>query len=164
MRKINGFENYKIDEFGNVYRIRDNYKLIQDISKKGYARVKLTNNIKRYTLPVHRLVALTYLDKVENKNQVNHIDCNKLNNHISNLEWCDNSHNQIHAYRNGLNYISEEGKKRISDLNSKLVLDTETGIYYKSSKEASIYKNINYYTLNDYLNNKVKNKTSLIYV
>ena len=51
---------------------------------------------------VHRLVAKTFIINPNNLPQVNHIDGNKLNNAISNLEWCDNSYNQKHAYKLGL--------------------------------------------------------------
>ena len=50
----------------------------------------------------YRLIALTFIPNLENLPQINHIDDNKLNNHVTNLEWIDNSGNQIHAYRLGL--------------------------------------------------------------
>lgn len=67
---------------------------------KGYARVSLG---KRKTLAVHRLVAKSFIPNPQNKPQVNHIDGNKQNNCVENLEWCTNQENQIHAIKTGLN-------------------------------------------------------------
>ena len=72
----------------------DNYK----INENGYIRVYIYN--KTYML--HRLIAFAFLENQENKEQVNHIDGNKLNNCINNLEWVTNQENQIHKFKIGL--------------------------------------------------------------
>jgi hypothetical protein len=69
---------------------------------KGYFRVALAKGRTLKTYKVHRLVAKSFIDNPENKPQVNHIDGNKTNNHYSNLEWCTNQENAIHAAKNGL--------------------------------------------------------------
>lgn len=74
--------------------------LKQQTDRKGYARVSLG---KRKNLAVHRLVAKAFIPNPQNKPQVNHIDGNKKNNCVENLEWCNNQENQIHAVRTGLN-------------------------------------------------------------
>jgi hypothetical protein len=74
--------------------IMENYKLNDD----GYIRVYIYN--KTYAL--HRLIALTFIDNPDNKTQVNHIDGNKSNNCVSNLEWVTNKENQIHKFNIGL--------------------------------------------------------------
>jgi hypothetical protein len=51
---------------------------------------------------LHRIVALTFIENPENKEQVNHIDGNKTNNAVSNLEWVTNQENQIHKFKTGL--------------------------------------------------------------
>lgn len=70
----------------------------------GYKRIRLTDistNNRRY-LRVHRMVAELYLENPKNYKQVNHLDGNKLNNNVSNLEWCNQSMNTKHAYDMGL--------------------------------------------------------------
>ena len=74
--------------------IMDNYK----INDNGYIRVYIYN--KTYAL--HRLIALSFIENIEKKEQVNHIDGNKLNNSAENLEWVTNIENQIHKFKIGL--------------------------------------------------------------
>ena len=73
-------------------------ELTYTLNNRGYYSV----GIKRKTFMVHRLVALAFLPNPENKPFVNHIDGNKLNNHIDNLEWCTCKENNLHARKTGL--------------------------------------------------------------
>lgn len=72
------------------------------ISKKGYLQVNLTKNRQSKTSSVHRLVATAFIQNPKNKPEVNHIDGNKQNNKIDNLEWVTSSENTIHAIKTGL--------------------------------------------------------------
>jgi hypothetical protein len=74
--------------------IRDNYK----VGEYGYIRVFVYNKVYR----LHRLIAFAFLENPDNKEQVNHIDGNKLNNRLDNLEWVTNKENQIHKVKTGL--------------------------------------------------------------
>ena len=67
----------------------------------GYLRVRVMVNTKKYHRYVHRLVAETYLPNPDNLPEVNHIDGNKSNNSVENLEWCSRQHNMDH-YRKTL--------------------------------------------------------------
>lgn len=77
----------------------------QSKSNLGYMTVGFTINNVKVNKYVHRLVAEAFILNLDNKPQINHIDCNKENNNISNLEWCTNSENHIHASKNGLNKL-----------------------------------------------------------
>lgn len=74
---------------------------------KGYLRVAIWKNGKQHTYKVHRLVADAFIPNPENKPQVNHIDGNKQNNNVENLEWCTNQENQIHSWKSGLRNSKE---------------------------------------------------------
>jgi hypothetical protein len=83
-------------------RLHKGRELKQFKNERGYLCVVITKNKKGRIKKVHRLVAETFIDNVDDKPQVNHIDCNKENNNVSNLEWCTNSENMLHAYKNNL--------------------------------------------------------------
>ena len=68
---------------------------------------------ERYSRQVHRLVAEAFIPNPNNYPQINHKNGIKNDNRLSNIEWCNNSMNQIHAYANGLNRRSEKaGRKK----------------------------------------------------
>lgn len=93
---------YKISTLGRVLRIKDNKILGYYLNNKGYCCLSLYKDGKTYHPTIHRLVALHFIDNPNNYKQVNHIDCNKENNTIDNLEWC----NQISNYNHGkINYL-----------------------------------------------------------
>lgn len=70
--------------------------------KGGYRFASFLRDNKQVNLYVHRMVAECWLDNPDNLPEVNHIDGNKLNNHVDNLEWCTSSHNKRHAIKEGL--------------------------------------------------------------
>lgn len=112
----------KVSEDGKVYTLDHSYlrkngrmdnrkgkQLKPGIDKYGYERVVLTKDGIRKTYLVHKLVALAFIPNVENKTTINHIDGNKRNNNVSNLEWATEKENQIHKWENGLaNYNRDE--------------------------------------------------------
>lgn len=97
---------------GSNERIRKSY-----ISKNGYLYINLLN----LTTPLHRLIAIAFIPNPENKPTVNHIDGNKLNNNIDNLEWNTYSENNQHAYDNNLTTNGLLGKTGYLCKNSKEV-------------------------------------------
>jgi hypothetical protein len=113
----------------SVGTIMDNYK----VNENGYIRVYIYN--KTYAL--HRLIALTFLENPDNKEQVNHKDGNKLNNAVENLEFCTNKENQIHKFKIGLgnNFTRKIGQY---DLSGNLIKEFKS--ISSASKELDIGK------------------------
>ena len=133
-------------------------KIIKCQLRDGYERVRLCIDNVRITKNVHRLVAKYFIENPYNLPQVNHINAIKSDNRVENLEWCTASENMKHAIKNGLR------KTAIGKNKPKMVLDINSGIYYKSLREASIIKNINYSGLQHQMNGRVSNRSGLIYV
>jgi hypothetical protein len=71
------------------------------IDKDGYKRVSLVTNNGRKKFRICRLVAINFVDNPDNKPFVNHIDCNRSNDHYSNLKWVTASENTIHGINSG---------------------------------------------------------------
>ena len=89
-------------------------KLCQWIDNVGYYQVSFWIDGKRKYARVHRLIAETMLPNPNNYEQVNHIDGDKLNNNLSNLEWCNNSYNTKEAYDNGLYHSNRRSHKIVA--------------------------------------------------
>lgn len=82
----------------------------------GYITYTLALEGESKKIKAHRLVAMLFIGEApEGKNIVNHIDGDKLNNHFTNLEWCDVFHNNKHARDTGLNNISQHNSERWED-------------------------------------------------
>ena len=97
--KVDGFENYEVSNLGKVRNIKSGIMLKPWITKDGYLRHCLYKHNKRKNLLLHRIIATAFIDNPGKKPQVNHIDENKLNNDLSNLEWCSVRENIIHGTR-----------------------------------------------------------------
>jgi hypothetical protein len=150
-RDVVGYEGYyQVSNTGKVKSISRNIwngkgyikssgKLLkQGTNQKGYPIVYLSKNSKSKTITVHRLVAKAFIENPSDKPQVNHIDGNKKNNNVSNLEWCSNQENQLHAVINKLNdhstYKSGKAERPVYKI------DTETNeviAKYNSISEAT---------------------------
>lgn len=99
-KKISGFENYTINEAGEVYSLKRKKFLTQFLCN-GYPRVGLVGDDgKRHHCFVHRLVAEAFIDNPDGLPCVNHKDENRQNNSVSNLEWCSYKYNNNYGNHN----------------------------------------------------------------
>lgn len=159
-KDIKGYEGlYQVSSFGRVRslpklieyfdgRIRYYEGKIMKLSNhpKGYLQVRLTKNKKTKLHFIHRLVAETFLENLQNKPMVNHIDGNKQNNNINNLEWATCSENNQHAYDNNL---KSDNKKVVM-----LDFDFNEIQTFNSIHEASRFVNCNFRNIWMVCNNK----------
>jgi len=97
--KIEGFEKYEVSNLGRVRNMKTGKILKPQPDKNGYLKHHLSEHNKQKHLFLHRIIATTFIDNPEGKPCVNHIDENKLNNDLSNLEWCTVRENNIHGTR-----------------------------------------------------------------
>lgn len=104
-REIEGFNGmYLISNKGRVksYKQRKEKFLSTHKTHGNYIIVNLSSNGKNKSYRLHRLVAKAFIPNKDKKEFVNHIDGNKHNNSVSNLEWCTRQENEIHAWKNGM--------------------------------------------------------------
>lgn len=95
-RSIEGFENYYVSNFGKVKTPRG--KLLKEhFNYKGYVMVSLSKHNKCKLLSLHRIVAKAFIPNPNQLPCINHIDEDKTNNCINNLEWCDNAYNKRYS-------------------------------------------------------------------
>jgi hypothetical protein len=140
-KDIKGFEGfYQVSNFGRIrgidraIRYRHGRERIwkgkikkPTVTQKGYLKVNLFNGEKNVTREVQRIVAETFIENPLNKEQVNHIDGNKTNNNVENLEWVTPKENTFHSI-----YVLGNNLKKVSqyDLDGKYIRT------FKSIKDA----------------------------
>ena len=125
----NQITDYSVSTEGEVRKDSTNYILSQSV-QEDYKFVSLFINGKQKRMRVHRLVAMAFLENPENKPYVNHINGNRGDNNIENLEWVTPSENTIHAVKTGL---MTGNKKAVIQYN----LDGERMATFESATEAA---------------------------
>ena len=149
-KDIDGFDNiYQVSNLGKVRskdrivvawnNTKNDYsskrikgKILKQSIRNGYYSVTLTK--ERISCSVHRLLATTFIDNQENKETVNHKDGNKLNNHLSNIEWATYKENTQHAIQTHLKKNSYNDKKVFMN-----TLDGEKIREFESLTKAAIF-------------------------
>tara|TARA_R110001632_G_scaffold40067_2_gene100164 strand:+ start:119 stop:586 length:468 start_codon:yes stop_codon:yes gene_type:complete len=110
MTTIENYENYKIFENGNVINTKSGRIKKSCITNDGYLRISLCKNGKCKHYLIHRLLGLAYIPNPENKECIDHINRDRLDNRLENLRWAtrlENSHNT------GLRFDNTSGEKNI---------------------------------------------------
>lgn len=150
---VKNFPMYEISKEG-VIRNKITKKIkSQYVGSTGYYMCTLTKDKRSRPQRVHRLLAELFIPNPDNELFVNHIDGNKLNNSISNLEWCSHSHNMKHAFRielvnntgekNGMSKLNEEDVKEIKKLLSEKVSQYKIAKLFNVSRSAILKINLN---------------------
>lgn len=172
-RQVNGYEGlYEVSDTARVRSVdrivyRNNIavklsgiELKVRVSVRGYLEVKLSKDGKTKTETVHKLVATAFLKRLPHHTGVNHIDGNKLNSYVYNVEWTTQKENTHHALVTGL-------LKRVPEQydNMRLkVINTKTGEVFESLKVLCDRTGLVFNTMRSYLTGHRKNKTSFQYL
>lgn len=133
IKEIENFTGYYIEDNGTVWsdivlgsknraRAEEKRQLVPRSLPNGYLRVYMRrdSDCKRVDMYIHRLVALAFIPNPENKKFVNHIDTDKSNNHVDNLEWCTSKENNQHSMNLGHLCRDESNGKFYSGLNNNI--------------------------------------------
>jgi len=143
------YEFAMVNKLGEIKSSRTHATLKPYLSN-GYHRVVVWDGEKNKNLTVHRAVAKAFILNPNNLSQVNHINCNKIDNSIQNLEWCTSRQNTHHAIENGLTGFRGDKSpvsKYSEELIHKICRDLEIGlrdivISGKHSVHTSLMQNI----------------------
>ena len=156
--------NYEVSNFGEVRNAKTKKILKQGLGTSDYYRVSFSLGCKGTPkiMFVHRLIAMAFIQNPENKPVVNHIDGNKLNNSISNLEWVTYKENTEHAIRIGLidskllnNQAIGATSKSVSVLNTMTLEE----VIYPSISECARTIGVPITTLSRWVNENVQKGT-----
>lgn len=125
-KSVDDFPTYEVSDEGRIRNVKTGRVLKKTRTSKGYEQVSLRKDKQQHVLRVHRLIADTFYGEHDDLD-VNHIDGDKLNNKLSNLEFCTRKENINHAFRTGLKQPSRMKKVRV----------IETGVVYNSIRECA---------------------------
>lgn len=166
--RVKTVERFRKSKGNNIAKVKSRF-IKTYVNQRGYLSVVLKRYDKSTHYNIHRLLALHFISNPNNLPIVRHLNDNPLDNRLENLAWGTVKDNLDDAIKNK-KLIFKKGKdnpkfgKRYPNAkNIKLILDTETGIFYYGALEAGYAKNIDSAKLWRQLNGVQPNNTSLIY-
>jgi hypothetical protein len=137
-KQIECLPNYEISESCIIRDKRNGRIKSQYIGSTGYYMVSISTKNKTNPYRAHRLLMQTFVPNPNGYKEVNHIDGNKLNNDLKNLEWCDHKQNMSHAFKAGLanNSGEKNGMAKLRDADIPVIRQfLENGLsQYKIAK------------------------------
>jgi hypothetical protein len=128
-KRCKEIDTYEVSNTGKIRNRRTGRVMRTTINAQGYECIQLHKNGQYYSRRLHRLIADAFYDGEHDGLDVDHIDGNKLNNNVENLEWCTRKENTIRGYKNGLSYSHKKKPVRIID----------TGQEFDSAKACADY-------------------------
>ena len=153
IKQVQNYEGlYEVDNLGNIYSLprrgtsKNKIKIKTRVNKFGYEQCVLMKNNKMKTHLVHRIVAIAFIENKNRLPQINHINGNKQDNRVENLEWCSCSQNTRHAFEKNLNgfrdKVLQNCQKMNKDMYKKVVLKNGNQTFeFCSTREASMFLN-----------------------
>ena len=139
-RDVAGYEDlYQVSNLGNVrsfwcwdghkYKKRDEPKILKPVyTPQGYQMITLYNSTKKKRISIHKLVAITFIKKPPKKNFINHIDFNRSNNNITNIEWCSQKENVMHSAKNfRYGFVDEKTTNKIIEMHKDNIPTKQIG-------------------------------------
>ncbi|TFV23365.1 hypothetical protein E4T75_10110 [Staphylococcus saprophyticus] len=145
-KDIEGYEGlYMVSSHGRVWGCKRKIIMKQRCNRDGYLKIGLRKNGGQKTFLSHRLVSLAFLPHVEGKKYVNHVDENKTNNRLNNLEWCTARENNMHGTRTekAVKKIKQTRKERnpwenaVRNMSIPIVgINKDDIVFFKSMNEA----------------------------
>lgn len=159
-KTITNYPNYSVSDCGDVRNNTTNRQLKPTKLNNGYMQVTLCDVEGHHHKNVHRLVAESFVENLRNCDFVNHIDGDKGNNRVENLEWCSHSENMKHAYRIGLQKPIasqiEHSLARSVEKRRRPVRNIETGKRYSSIVECADAEGIGHSAVSFHLAGKAR--------
>lgn len=155
MKEYNGF---LVDENFNIYNKATGKKLSEYLGSDGYMHVRRREKGEIYYIRVHTLIANLFVENKNNYKYVNHIDSDKTNNSPDNLEWCTNSYNVKHAFReNGDTFHKRNTHVVVYDLDGNYI---ET---FKSLRKVGEVLNIDRHVVSRILKGERRNNYPYVF-
>lgn len=143
-------EGIEVSSFGRVRSVKGHYYTISTRSD-GYLQVQLHMNGKHINKLVHRLVAQTFIPNLNNFPEVNHKNCVRDDNYVTNLEWCSRKYNRQYREKHGVSQTESTGHPLFA-----ISLDTLEVSHFSAQKEAERELGISQSDINNVIKGRQK--------